>query len=351
MNYCNKCGKKIKNEKYVCKKCDNFIDNSITYDITFLNDYREKILRKRKIVIYISILICIIINLFFLLVSWESLTFTILASAISCCFMPSIFTNKDIMEFRLLYKKVIVQNIIMECYDNAIYKPTIGLPKERLDKINMLNIGGTFNNKKSVDNETYQYKDTFTGIQYSSSDYIKASYKNIIFEQADVSITKEVSDSDGGTRIITLFDGQWLIFKFDKTFIADFQVYHKDISITTTGNLYRKNRLQKVELEDESFNNIYNIYAENPVNVFYVLTPPIVEKMKTIRSVIRGRLIFCFVNNELHIGLYNHKDFFEHNVYQKIEFDETADLIKKDLSVVMSFIDLLIVNENLFRRG
>lgn len=107
------------------------------------------------IVYYFFILLAVLINFGFAILSVESLTFTILASICGCFLFPDRFLYKEIVQFRLLYKKIIVYSAIKEFYQDVIYKPTEGFPKERIDKLNIINM---INSK------------------YESSDYIKAKF-------------------------------------------------------------------------------------------------------------------------------------------------------------------------------
>ena len=74
------------------------------------------------------------------------------------------------------------------------------------------------------------------------------------------------------------------------------------------------------------------------------------EKIKNLARTVSGKLLLCFINNELHIGLYNYKDSFEHSVYKKIDEEKINDDISKEIKIITNFVDELDLDNSLFRR-
>jgi len=190
-----------------------------------------------------------------------------------------------------------------------------------------------------------------TGDRFSSNDYISGKYKDVKFDMSDIEIEEQHKDSDGDTTYTTIFKGQWYIIDFNKPFKANFQIVEKDFrsAIVKRGLFVRKEeRKNKVEVEDIEFNKQFNIYALNDLDVFYVLTPKIIEKIKEVNNRIPGSLLLCFVDNKLHIGLNNGKDLFEASINRKVRLANEVEKTKKEISIITDFIDILNLDNDLF---
>ena len=103
-------------------------------------------------------------------------------------------------------------------------------------------------------------------------------------------------------------------------------------------------------MEDQDFNNKFKIYAQNEHDAFYILTPSLMEKLKKVTGNVRGKLLFCFIDNRLHIGLQNNKDSFEHSIYTKINEEKVINEISQDIKLITNFVDELSLDNSLFRR-
>ena len=195
----------------------------------------------------------------------------------------------------------------------------------------------------------------YMGDRYHSNDFISGKYKNIDFSQADVHIEEERErrDSDGNTETyyVTLFRGRWMIFDFNKTFKADLQVCQKGFGNNKAGGLFSKDVFHKVKMESSDFNKAFNIYAQSEHEAFYILTPALMEKIMKLDQMNSGKLLLCFINNRLHIGLYDGKDSFEHApIWKKIDPEQTKSKIAADINQITMFVDELDLDNDLFRK-
>ena len=103
-------------------------------------------------------------------------------------------------------------------------------------------------------------------------------------------------------------------------------------------------------MEDQAFNNSFRTYAQDEHEAFYILTPSLMEKIKNLTNNISGKLLFCFVDNKLHIGLQNGKDSFEHSIYKQIDEEKVTNEISQDIKLITNFVDELSLDNTLFRR-
>ena len=144
--------------------------------------------------------------------------------------------------------------------------------------------------------------------------------------------------------------GRWMVFDFNKSFKANIQVCQKGFWNSKLGNWNSRNTYKKVMLEDQEFNNNFRVYAQDEHEAFYVLTPTIISKIKDLSNNISGKLLFCFVDNKLHVGIANDSDSFEHGIFTKIDEEDIMNNISKDIKLITNFVDELNFDNDLFKR-
>ena len=138
-----------------------------------------------------------------------------------------------------------------------------------------------------------------------------------------------------------------MIFDFNKKFKANIQVasYYFDAN-----SLPWSKKFTRVKMEDIEFNKTFNVYAESEHEAFYILTPHFMEKLKDITKKIKCGVMFCFVDNRLHIAVDNNKDSFEYNVFKPINEQQIEENISNDIKLITNFVDELNLDNDLFRR-
>lgn len=293
-----------------------------------LETKRQKVvsLTKKCAIPFIIIGIVIIVLLF---VTGRNLIPFLFIDFILGFVVTAIVTNKPTKEFRKLYKDRVVGHAFSQIFEDVIYTPDVGIDRKVIADTQMMNMGDI----------------------YHSNDHISAKYKGIGIEAADVNIQEEHTDSEGHTTYTTIFSGQWFIFDFNKAFKADLQVVDKHFGNAKRGGLFSKKKFNKVELEDIEFNKIFKVYAEHDEDAFYVLSPGTMEKIKTLRAGTKGKILLCFINNKLHVGLYNRIDMFEPKIFKKINLKQEEEMVLGQIRIITNFVDTLNLDNDLFRRG
>ena len=250
-------------------------------------------------------------------------------------FIALICTSKQAKEYSLAFKNYFVKSALTNIFSDLNYQPDNGIPHSTIASTHMMRMGD----------------------RYSSNDLVTGKYKSIGFTQSDVHIEEEheTRDKDGHTHryYVTIFKGRWMIFDFNKTFKADVQVAQKGFGNNKVGSWFAKKeeRFQKVEMESQEFNKAFNVYAQQPIDAFYILTPKIMEKIQNLDERNQGKLLLCFIDNKLHVGIYNYEDSFEHkSVFQKTDEEKTRNDIATDIQKITMFVDELELDNDLFKK-
>ena len=241
--------------------------------------------------------------------------------------ITALFIAKPIEEYSKAYKEYFVLRSLKKYFSELKYDPDSGMPKDIIAATKMI----------------------YMGNMYDSDDFISGKYKDVSFKQADVHIQYDDHDSEKSS-IITLFKGRWMVFDFNKEFKSNIQVVQKEFGfnklLEDDGISYKK-----VEMESDSFNKRYNVFAKNEHEAFYILTPSLMEKLEKLDDTNEGKLLLCFVDNKLHIGLYDDNDSFEPpSCMHKINEEKEMNKTNKDIKVITQFIDELNLDNTLFKK-
>ena len=244
-----------------------------------------------------------------------------------------IYAGKSTNQFSQEYKNMFVRTSLESVFDNLNYQPDQGLAKGIIADTKMMRMGD----------------------RYSSNDYVAGDYKGIHVEQADVHIEEEhvSTDSKGNTttHYETLFKGRWMVFDFNKEFKANVQVVQKGFSNSKRGSIFSKKeeKYKKVQMEDADFNKKFKVFAQNEHDAFYILTPQMMDRIRRIAEGIKGKIIFCFVDNRLHVGVHNKEDSFEHSLFRKVDPEQVKTQVLGDIGLITGFVDELSLDTKLFK--
>ena len=239
------------------------------------------------------------------------------------------YMHEEVKKYKSIYKEFIVLEAFKDVFANIHYDMNKGLNEKIIRQTHMIDMGD----------------------KYTSNDYIHGNYKNVNFHFADIEIIKENKNKNNKrTYLSTIFLGQWFIFDFNKYFSANLQIREKDFEGAKLGNSwFFSTDYHKVELEDMDFNTLFDVYAIEPHDAFYILTPNTMEKIKELNKKIPGKLLFSFINNRLHIAIHNNKDFLEPKILKKIVFKEEKARICNEIKIIMELIDILNLDNTLFK--
>ncbi len=249
------------------------------------------------------------------------------------CILSMLVVQKPRKRYRTAFKQAFVRKSLESVFTDLEYEPDAGISYETIADTKMMSMGDRFH----------------------SEDYISGRYRNIFFEQSDVHIEEkhESTDSKGHTTTsyVTLFRGRWMIFDFNKEFRAKLQVVQKGFPSAKRKRFFGKkeNLFKKVELESEAFNHAFQVYAQNEHDAFYVITPAFMERIQNLAARNTGKLLFCFIDNRLHIAIHDNKDSFEPgSVFRPIDEQASLDKIRSEIQVITQFVDELELDNNLF---
>lgn len=242
----------------------------------------------------------------------------------------SIFNNKVRRSYRKAYKGYFVEQNLRKIFTDLEYSHEQGIPSLVLYSTGVIN----------------------TGDRYSSNDFTKGKYKGVDFAQSDVHIEVKNTDSDGNTTYTTIFKGRFMVFEFPKKFNYKlalvgkrFPAFKKPSANKTTGR-----KMETISTESTEFNRILRTYAEDGFEAFYILDPALIAKIEDITTHYKRKIIFCFINNSLIIGINDGKDSLEPpRPFRHINEAKENAKVSSDIKIITDFVDQLSLSDKLFK--
>lgn len=233
--------------------------------------------------------------------------------------------DKESKEFSQIVKDTIVKGLFKEEFTEVIYQPEKGFDESFIS-----------------DTEMYS-----TGNRYYTDDLLSANYKGVGFMQADI-LMQQVTSNGKTTTTTTLFHGRWFICDF----IKDFNGYHQ---IRSNGGFFKNTKpfnwfgtkTKKFEFEGKAFTNKFTAYTTDEQEAFYLINPGYMERLEKFVDYINEEIVFGFIDNKLHVAIYNNKDAFE---LKGKNLDQAfVDNIEEDIKLIKLIIDELDLELDIFK--
>ncbi len=240
--------------------------------------------------------------------------------------------RKALLKYQVAYKKYFVQRSLAKIFTNLAYQPEAGLPRAIVQTV------------------------MTGGDRYHSNDYVTGIYKKIRFTGADVHTEREHrhTDSDGHTTTTysTIFKGRFLIFDFNRDFSFRLQLAGKSfVGDRLPKFVGEKKKFERMTTESIEFNKHFNIYAQDGLEMFYILDPSFIEKLQSICETYRNRILFSFIDKKLIVAINDNGDSFEPPRPDKLIDEETEiKRVNGDIDEIIQIVDKLMLNRYAFER-
>ncbi|MFP4177465.1 MAG: DUF3137 domain-containing protein [Acholeplasmataceae bacterium] len=232
---------------------------------------------------------------------------------------------KQAEAFKKLIKSEFIVEMLKEQFEDVTYDHEQSIPVDRINATKMI---------KKPD-------------RFSGEDYISGTYKGVAFEVSDVTLKERVErrDSRGNTHVSyeTYFQGRWYIYRFPRAFEGTIKI--------AEGHGFQMNHrgLEKIETESIAFNKKFAIYASDTQYAFYHLTPVIMEKFLELERMHRGKILYYFHDNELHIGINDRKDYLEVPISRTLD-DQAINDFRSDIEIIPAIINEVRLDSDKFNR-
>lgn len=228
-------------------------------------------------------------------------------------------------ELKTLYKDTFLNGMFNEFFENARYMGTFGFTQHKVREFELHDLGESF----------------------ESEDHLMGDYKGVHFEQADVhSWTYYPKREHDSTE--TYFYGRMFIFDLPVHSIQSVKVFNKLVLDVNTGDhRIRGSEQNRVEMESVQFNNAFSIYSEDAHDAFYVLTPPMMDRLMEIyeRYCKIGNhalhnISFHFKGSKLYFTMECDNKAFDAGKFP-ISYPDEKKKLESDIQVIIDLIEAL----------
>ena len=206
-------------------------------------------------------------------------------------------------------------------------------------------MGALFQEKEVRQSEIFDGFDRFR-----ADDLVCANVDGVDFMFCDIRLEKDI-----GTGIpfifknnyATSFEGPFFVANFNKKIRSDVFVF----SNTTLPPSELRHKLlggREIPIDNADFNQNFTIYANDAMTVMYVLTPMLMEKILSLKQLVKSDISLSFKQNKIYIAISRGADSFEPSLDQPILNARIAKDIKADLDAMLQIVKILKLNEKIW---
>ena len=288
-------------------------------------DLFDRLRRLRWRIRLFSITLCLIVLAFVVSLFFDlsAETVGVLASlALSSVLSISLLIALTVTRYKKLCRNNLMKELLEDSYASVSYRGKEGFPEEMIASSGMIMMGNSF----------------------ESANLVKGERGDILFEMADVTISRK-TQSGKNHHTITFFDGCWMTFHLNKSFGTTLHVKEKGFS----GNQSPKRKpLSLVMLENREFNRFFRVYAEDEERARYILSPLFIEAVLTINASLQGDLMLALSENTIHVAIHGIKREWESILPENADRRTLKREMLLDVSMITDFVDRLAEDETLF---
>ncbi|WP_297948052.1 DUF3137 domain-containing protein [uncultured Campylobacter sp.] len=191
----------------------------------------------------------------------------------------------------------------------------------------------------------------FDGFErFSADDLVCANVDGVDFMFCDIRLEKDI-----GTGIPFIFKNNYATFFEGPFFVANFnKKIHSDVLVfsnTTLPPSELQHKLlggREIPIDNADFNQNFTIYANDAMTVMYVLTPALMEKILSLKQLVKSNISLSFKQNKIYIAIARGADSFEPSLDQPILNARIAKNIKADLDAMLQIVKILKLNEKIW---
>lgn len=206
-------------------------------------------------------------------------------------------------------------------------------------------MGALFQEKEVSQSEIFGGFDRFR-----ADDLVYANAGGVDFMFCDIRLEKDI-----GTGIPFIFKNNYATFFEGPFFVANFnKKIHSDVFVfsnTTLPPSELRHKLlggREIPIDNADFNQNFTIYANDAMTVMYVLTPMLMEKILSLKQLVKSDISLSFKQNKIYIAIARGTDSFEPSLDQPILNARIAKDIKADLDAMLQIVKILRLNEKIW---
>lgn len=197
---------------------------------------------------------------------------------------------------------------------------------------------------------------TSTPDRVNGNDYVTGKIDNINIQFSDFHAEKRHKDSEGRTSWSTIFQGLFIISKFNKNFHGS-TVVLPDSAQSSFGDLVGHwlqsnnfGRDELVKMDDVAFEKEFVVYSSDQVEARYILTHTLMKKLLDYKKRSKHPVYVSFNSKNVHMAIEYNKDLFEPSVFHSLLKYKIAMEYVSTLHLAIGIVEELKLNQKLWSK-
>lgn len=187
------------------------------------------------------------------------------------------------------------------------------------------------------------------------NDQISGRHNGVPFIMCELWVSYKRNLSDEKETPDNVFSGQFFVARFNKSFKST--VYIKPrrgikgffSDDNTSGYTYTTG--EKITLEDPEFMDMFNVYGTDQLEARYILTPALMERIKTVVKRTKGQFYIAFSNNKITVTNQSNSTQFGVGFFSSLTKDNNKLLVEfyENMCDQFAIIDVLKLNVKIWK--
>jgi hypothetical protein len=180
---------------------------------------------------------------------------------------------------------------------------------------------------------------------YESKGIINGAHSEVDFSAEELTL-KEVRRSSKSSSTKIVFRGMIIVFEFNKKFNGRTLV-KKDLGIFNSLNKVKRDKLERVKLEDPVFEKMFEVYSEDQIEARYLLSTSFMERLMSLSKLFDNAKLECsFFDNRLLLLVPTKKHFFSvPSFFRRLDLVAACKLIVTNINLIFEIIEILKLNQ------
>ncbi len=242
-------------------------------------------------------------------------------------------------EYPTFYKNVFVRTAIREVDPNFSYDLFAGISRKEFRKIGIYS-PDEFRAEDLISG-------TYNGVKFSLSEAIDIpnGAKLNFGDLAALNLLSAIVFAWETMKDMQAFSGSVLVCEFYKKFSGQTIVASRTLNTKFLG--------EKEQMDDTLFNDEFRVFTDDKVEARYLLTPAFMKRLRELKEKFAGEMgvSAAFMDDKFYLFLNGAKNKFETTLFSLPPSLEDAAQIKKEISELLSIIDELNLNLDIFKLG
>nr|WP_314564200.1 DUF3137 domain-containing protein [uncultured Campylobacter sp.] len=245
----------------------------------------------------------------------------------------------ELGDYEAFYKDVFVRTAIREVDPNFSYDPFAGISRKEFRRI------GIYSPDEFRAED--QISGIYNGVKFSLSEAIRIPDGTIV---AGTGCSPEIA------AVIFVVTAFYTIYSNAQAFsgsvlVCEFYKKFSGQTIVASRTLNTKFIGEKEQMDDTLFNDEFRVFTDNKVEARYLLTPAFMKRLRELKEKFAGEMgvSAAFMDDKFYLFLNGAKNKFETTLFSLPPSLEDAAQIKKEISELLSIIDELNLNLDIFK--